>query len=805
MGGIVLEKDMKNVIFNLLFFDLIIVVLCFGNRLIGHDDMIIVIRWYIMLVLSTFIGYPITSKIFKRFNDKGYVFAKILGFLIPGIIVYFLSNLHILKFSILNCVLIFLLCLIVSFIYLGYNYFKTVKEDRKIIHEDISKLFRIEVIFLIFMMAFTYVKAFNPAAADVEKFMDYGFMKSLSITDYLPAGDMWLSGYTINYYYFGHYIATFMSNAAMVSVDYGYNLMLVTLFVITLFSCYSIGNNLLHVYFLNVKEKKKGWRVIPVLGGIIAALSNTFAGNGHFLLYRYIMPFINRTFNLKSNYIYYYPDSTRYIGENPPTPDKTIHEFPSYSFFVGDLHAHLSDLIYVVFAIGLLLAYILKYTKDKVRKNFEISDAFNIYTIVLGFLIGIMKMTNYWDFPIYLVVALITFILVGMRRYKKASDVVLSVVMQMLIIMTISIFISLPSTLSFKMISTKIKFVTTRTVFYQFMVLWGIPLVMVITYFVNNIILHVKESRKNNNKRNEKDRWYKRAWMAIYNYFNKLSITDLFIIMLVISAIGLLIAPEIIYVVDIYDQAPRANTMFKFTYNSYIMFGFCFGYMLFLLIMNRKKIYKILGSILLVIFLATCLYLVDPTSDVFGNIFDKADYQAVDATAFLNDYFIGNYIDYEIYGDKINYDINMQDDLAMINYLKENANPGDVILEYPGDDFSFDNRISTFTGLPTVLGWVAHEWLWRSENSSIDFPPMLQERSDDVNYLYTSGDIDYNKYLIQKYNIKYIIVGYMERFHVAGDDMKIPYEDELKKLGDVVFETNMNDLPYPSYIIQVGN
>ena len=141
----------------------------------------------------------------------------------------------------------------------------------------------------------------------------------------------------------------------------------------------------------------------------------------------------------------------------------------------------------------------------------------------------------------------------------------------------------------------------------------------------------------------------------------------------------------------------------------------------------------------------------------------------------------------------------------MINYLKENANPGDVILEYPGDDFSFDSRISTFTGLPTVLGWVAHEWLWRSENSSIDYPPILQERSDDVNYLYTSGDIDYNKFLIQKYNIKYIIVGYMERFHVAGDDMKIPYEDELKKLGVVVFETNMNDLPYPSYIIKVGN
>ena len=205
----------------------------------------------------------------------------------------------------------------------------------------------------------------------------------------------------------------------------------------------------------------------------------------------------------------------------------------------------------------------------------------------------------------------------------------------------------------------------------------------------------------------------------------------------------------------------------------------------------------------MVIFISTCLYLYEPVRDTFSNIFDISEYQGIDATKFLNSYKIGNYLEYATYGDDINYDVTMADAEAMINYLRANSNPNDVIIEYYGDDFSFDNHVSAFTGLPSVLGWTAHEWLWRSEKSSIDFPDILQERIDDINYFYTSDDLEYKKYLIQKYNIKYIIVGYMERMHISSSDLVIPNEETLLALGDVVFETNINELEYPSYIIKV--
>ena len=45
--------------------------------------------------------------------------------------------------------------------------------------------------------------------------------------------------------------------------------------------------------------------------------------------------------------------TTRFIGFDPPvTGDETIHEFPSYSFVIGDLHAHVINVFFVLAVIG---------------------------------------------------------------------------------------------------------------------------------------------------------------------------------------------------------------------------------------------------------------------------------------------------------------------------------------------------------------------------------------------------------------------------------------------------------------------
>ena len=74
-----------------------------------------------------------------------------------------------------------------------------------------------------------------------------------------------------------------------------------------------------------------------------------------------------------------------------------------------------------------------------------------------------------------------------------------------------------------------------------------------------------------------------------------------------LCAIGLVLIPELVYVRDIYENGnARANTMFKLTYQAYIMFGMTMIYAIFrLLIIGKNKILKALAVIGLILFVWT--------------------------------------------------------------------------------------------------------------------------------------------------------------------------------------------------------
>ena len=52
---------------------------------------------------------------------------------------------------------------------------------------------------------------FHPAAHGTEKYMDFGFMKSMMRSTTLPSEDMWYAGKVFNYYYGGQYFAVFLT------------------------------------------------------------------------------------------------------------------------------------------------------------------------------------------------------------------------------------------------------------------------------------------------------------------------------------------------------------------------------------------------------------------------------------------------------------------------------------------------------------------------------------------------------------------------------------------------------------------
>jgi uncharacterized membrane protein len=119
------------------------------------------------------------------------------------------------------------------------------------------------------------------------------------------------------------------------------------------------------------------------------------------------------------------------------------------------------------------------------------------------------------------------------------------------------------------------------------------------------------------------------------------------------------------------------------------------------------------------------------------------------------------------------------EDKEIIDYLNKKEKEQPVILEAQGDSYTEYDRISAYTGLPTVAGWWVHEWLWRGSSD------VIGKRIPEVVALYQSKDLEETMYLIKKYQIKYIIVSSLERQKYSE-----LYEDKFQKLGTLVFRTS---------------
>ncbi len=94
------------------------------------------------------------------------------------------------------------------------------------------------------------------------------------------------------------------------------------------------------------------------------------------------------------------------------------------------------------------------------------------------------------------------------------------------------------------------------------------------------------------------------------------------------------------------------------------------------------------------------------------------------------------------------------DEAAGILWLK--SAPDGIVAEAVGNAYSNYARISIYTGLPTVLGWGNHEGQWRDT-------ALQGSRKDDIQILYTTSDWVTTQEIINRYNIRYMFVGNLER------------------------------------------
>src|SRR5205814_1185086 len=90
-------------------------------------------------------------------------------------------------------------------------------------------------------------------------------------------------------------------------------------------------------------------------------------------------------------------------------------------------------------------------------------------------------------------------------------------------------------------------------------------------------------------------------------------------------------------------------------------------------------------------------------------------------------------------------------------FFTKPLNSTPVIVEADGDSYTDYDRISAFAGMPTIIGWGVHEWLWRGTYD------VVAPRKDEVKEIYEGTDAAKTFMILQKYNVHYIIIGTLEK------------------------------------------
>jgi YYY domain-containing protein len=732
--------------------------------------------WWLVLEIIGFLALPVSFYLCRNLKDHGYSVSKPLGLLLTTYFSWIISFFT--GYSYFSVLFSFALTGIISLLI----YFMYLKKTH--ISVDKNYIFKFEILFLIAFILFAIIRAYSPEIYWIggEKFMDMTYINSMLRTTEFPPLDPWMSGTVTYYYYFGYLIIANLINISGVFPSIAFNLATASFFALSFTTAFGIG--------FNLTEKIKY--------GIITAFFVTIAGNfvGFFQLLDIL---------IKENYggiiSFSYWTSSRVI------PD-TINEFPFFSFLQGDVHAHMISITFQLLVIILLL---------NIMKSTDLDLTF---ILIMGLAIGFLYPLNTWDYPVYLVLGVIvTATTMILSSHPERKNNVIKPILSIASMAAASYLLYLPYHLSYKIDKNVLLVPSGRSSLIFYIAIFGFFLFMIYTFIFENIRNnagnHTIYNNINDYTSKNKSKTSKitatitpnipkcslvllliAAMITIFeiklfifdnvekpkiNEFELLLLllpllallvlsilkeknrNNVFILILMIAGVFISIFCEFFYILDALGSGNpsfiRLNTIFKFYLQNWILWSVSTGYVFFLL---RDKIIpgKVWGITAVILILMVSIYPLFATLGKSGGFAGAPD---------LNG---------ETYVKKEH----PQDYQAILWFRNLTGQP--VVLQAPGELYQWNTAITTFTGLPTVIGWAGHEINWRFPNRS-----EIDRRWTDVDMIYTSGDIREVEGLLKKYDVSYVYFGEAEANRFRRQGIFDEYPGRFRKVfeyGDVV-------------------
>ncbi len=737
--------------------------------------------WLLAVQIISLAAVPLSYWLFRPLPDRGYLFSKPIGLLLVATSSWLLASYQLMGFSALSVALSIAILAAVSGLILWrlrieiWAYFKA--------HWKMVAV--AEAIFLLAFFAFLMVRLANPdlwhAWRGGEKPMDFAYLNAITKSTIMPPYDPWFAGGYMNYYYYGQFIVASIIRLTGIAPNVAYNLAVPLLFALTATSVYAVTSNL-----ITLTIRARGVTSAsnkPIIFGIVAILLTVVAGNIDGLVQ--VLDGVRRViFEALPFGFFDYWRSSRML--EPGTGGNEITEFPFFTFLYADLHAHMIALPFAILALGLAIAVFLRAGLQKVSRL----ETFAALA-ALGISIGALRIINSWDFPTLLLLSsaliFIGEIFFGHRRNVIAK--VWAAIVKIIIVAVVGYLVYLPFHSNFQLFNDGVQSSLYQTPLWRYIAIHSIFLFAIFSW------VFMEWDRGafgfgRSVKRSVLNRDFS-IWKPLFIAFGLGAIwTSLFFVLpdyatvfATFTGAAILIATVLMAMVGFnYDQRyliiiagiailalmlaaavdlftikndiGRQNTIFKFYIQAWWLLSIAAAFATWRLweagAFSRRKFNPLRAAWIAIFALLAIGVFIYPVLGTRERISDRFSIigMGIDGEAYMN---------HAIYHRR-DYTFDLSLDRPGIQWLRANVQGSPVIIEGVWDLYTWSQRISIYTGLPTVIGWD-----WHQTQQRLDYSWEIDQRQQAVNDFYSSEDTQHAIDFIKDYGVKYIYIGEMER------------------------------------------
>ncbi|HUG34125.1 MAG TPA: DUF2298 domain-containing protein, partial [Anaerolineales bacterium] len=202
--------------------------------------------WYMLATFIGWLAFPLAYHLFPAFADRGYALSRAFGLLIWGYVFWLFASLGIAQNDIGGLLLALVVLVGMSaWAFTNYQLPITNTTILSFLKSNRSLVLTAEILFFIAFAFMAFVRAGNPEILGTEKPMELMMIHGIMNSPEFPPRDLWLSGYSISYYYFGYVMTSMLAIFTGTPATAAFNLMIALIFALSSVGAYGILYNLL--------------------------------------------------------------------------------------------------------------------------------------------------------------------------------------------------------------------------------------------------------------------------------------------------------------------------------------------------------------------------------------------------------------------------------------------------------------------------------------------------------------------------------------------------------------------------------